>query len=195
MLTSITPLGERGRGNRWTVTVAAYALGSVLGGVTTGALLGLLGGPLVSRLPGTVVLTAAAGACLLAAGADLSGRVRGGARQVDEDWLTRYRGWVYGLGFGYQLGLGVVTVVTSAATYAVLLLALLSGGPAAGAVLGAVFGAARAAPALGLRGATDPPRLRELARRLERRARPAARATVAALALGGALLAVGAWAP
>lgn len=36
-------------------------------------------------------------------------RLPGPARQVDEDWLARYRGWVYGAGFGTQLGLGVVT--------------------------------------------------------------------------------------
>jgi hypothetical protein len=27
-------------------------------------------------------------------------------RQVDERWLTTYRGWVYGAGFGFQLGAG-----------------------------------------------------------------------------------------
>ena len=193
MLTSITPLGERGRGNRWGVTIAAYLVGSVLGGVTTGAVLGLLGSPLVGLLPATAVLGLAAAACLAAGALDLS-RVRlpGGARQVDEDWLSRYRGWVYGVGFGYQLGLGVVTVVTSAATYAFLLVALLSGGPLAGALLGAAFGLARALPALGLRRATDPERLRSLARRLERRARTAARATAVVLLSGGAALTLGA---
>ena len=41
----------------------------------------------------------------------------GPRRQVNERWLDEYRGWVYGLGFGAQLGLGVTTVITSAATY------------------------------------------------------------------------------
>ena len=43
---------------------------------------------------------------------DLSNRtVPGPRRQVDERWLDRYRGWVYGVGYGSQLGLGIVTVV------------------------------------------------------------------------------------
>ena len=40
MLTSITPLGERGRGHRYAVTMTAYVLGCLLGGATTGVLLG-----------------------------------------------------------------------------------------------------------------------------------------------------------
>ena len=115
MLTSITPLGERGRGQRYAVTMTAYVVGCLLGGATTGLLLGSLG----ALLPALPVLLLAGTVCLAAALADLRG-VRIGRRQVDEDWLTRYRGWVYGAGFGYQLGLGVVTVVTSAATLAVL---------------------------------------------------------------------------
>ncbi len=56
-------------------------------------------------------------------------------RQVDEAWIGRYRGWVVGVGFGAQLGFGVVTIVTSSTTYAVVVLGLLFGnrrGPAAG---------------------------------------------------------------
>ena len=60
MLTSITPLGERGRGNSWAVTVAAYLVGSVLGGALTGAVLGLLGATVVTGLPGRVVVALAA---------------------------------------------------------------------------------------------------------------------------------------
>src|SRR5689334_9059412 len=121
MLTSISPLGERARGHRWGITVTAYVVASVLGGLTTGAILGLAGSWLeVSEL-------VAAAVCAVAAVADLLRRVPSLHRQVDEDWLTRYRGWVYGVGFGYQLGLGFVTVVTSAATYAMLALCLLSG--------------------------------------------------------------------
>ena len=43
MLTSITPLGEQGRGNRWAVTTTAYAVGCLLGGAVTGVALGSLG--------------------------------------------------------------------------------------------------------------------------------------------------------
>jgi hypothetical protein len=188
MLTSITPLGERGRGHRYAVTLTAYVVGCLLGGATTGTLLGLAG----SLLPTLPVLLLAAIACLAAALADLRGGLRLGRRQVDEDWLARYRGWVYGFGFGFQLGLGVVTIVTSAATVAVLALALLTQSVAAGLLLGLVFGAARAVPALLLGRADSHAQLRTLAAGLERRAPLAARATVAALALTGAALLTGA---
>lgn len=187
MLTSITPLGERGRGNRWAVTTTAYAVGCLLGGATTGAVLGAVG----ALLPALPALLLGGVVLLLAAVVDLVGRVPGGSRQVDEDWLTRYRGWVYGVGFGYQLGLGVVTVVTSAATYAVLALAVLTQSVGAGLLLGAVFGVARAVPALLLRRVSSFAELRAFASSLERAARPAARATAAVLAVGGAVLLAG----
>jgi hypothetical protein len=50
---------------------------------------------------------------------------------------------VYGVGFGFQLGLGVVTVVTTSAVYLVFAAAALSGSPAAGALIGATFGVVR----------------------------------------------------
>jgi hypothetical protein len=187
MLTSITPLGERSRGNRYAVTLTAYVLGCLLGGATTGVVLGVLG----SLLPTLPVLVLAAIACAAAAFADARGTTIG-RRQVDEDWLTRYRGWVYGLGFGYQLGLGVVTVVTSAATVAVLALALLTQSALGGLAVGLVFGGARAVPALLLGRARSHGELRTLAAALERRATLAARTTTAALALGGAVLLAGA---
>ncbi|MCW2679054.1 MAG: hypothetical protein JWM62_455 [Frankiales bacterium] len=187
MLTSITPLGERSRGNRYAVTLTAYVLGCLLGGATTGLVLGAVG----SLLPSLPVLVLAAIACAAAALADLRG-TRIGRRQVDEDWLTRYRGWVYGLGFGYQLGLGVVTVVTSAATVAVLALALLTQSAVSGLLVGLAFGGARAVPALLLGRAASHGELRSLAAGLERRAPLAARTTTAALALGSAVLLTGA---
>ena len=99
MLTSITPLGEQGRGNRWAVTTTAYAGGCLLGGAVTGLVLGAVGAALPD-LPG---LWLAGLACLLAAAADLAAttsgrRLPGGRRQVDRAWLDRYRGWVYGAG-------------------------------------------------------------------------------------------------
>ena len=191
MLTSITPLGERGRGNRWGVTVAAYATGCLLGGATTGLVLGVAG----ALLPSLPALVLGGLVCVVAAAADLApGRVPGGRRQVDEDWLASYRGWVYGAGFGYQLGLGIVTVVTSAATYAVLALAVLTQSPAAGLLVGAVFGGARAVPALLLRRIGSHGDIRAVAAVLEARAAAAARATAGALLVGGAvLLAGGVW--
>ena len=67
-------------------------------------------------------------------------------RQVDEAWIGRYRGWVVGVGFGAQLGFGLVTIITSSTTYAVVVLAVLSGPRGRGALLGGAFGLVRAVP-------------------------------------------------
>ncbi len=197
MLTSITPLGERSRGQRYAVTVTAYVLGSALGGATTGAVLGALGVLVAAPLPDPVRLALAAGVCAAAGLADAHAlrtgrRLPGGRRQVDEDWLTRYRGWVYGGAFGVQLGLGVVTIVTSATTYALLALAVLTGDLRAGAALGLAFGLVRGLPVLALRDVHAPARLREVARELAARARTAQRAAVAVLVAGAVVLAAGA---
>src|SRR5581483_10542407 len=71
------------------------------------------------------------------------GAVPGPRRQVNEGWLDQYRGWIYGLGFGAQLGLGLTTVVTSTATYAALLAALLSAHASWGAAIVGCYGALR----------------------------------------------------
>ncbi|WP_432506351.1 urease accessory protein UreH domain-containing protein [Kineococcus arenarius] len=183
MLSSITPLGERGRASRWPVTVAAYLTGSAAGGLALGTLLGLLG----ALLPLEQRAAAAVATALLAVFAAASVAVEMGRlpqlptwhRQVDEDWLHRYRGWVYGVGYGAQLGVGVVTIVTSPVLYAALALAVLGGEPLAGAAVGLVFGAVRALPVVALRGVTTPQRLARAHRGLERRA-PAARTAAAA---------------
>jgi hypothetical protein len=186
MLTSISPLGERARGNRWALTVSAYVVASVLGGLTMGAVLGAVGSLF------EVSLLVAAAVCAVAAVADLAHRLPTIRRQVDEDWLTRYRGWVYGLGYGYQLGLGVVTIVTSAATYATVALCLLSGSLAVGAAIGACFGLVRSLPILLLRRAETPERLRSIAASLERLSAGAGRATTVVLAGAAVALAVAA---
>ena len=98
---------------------------------------------------------------------------------------------MYGVGFGYQLGLGVVTIVSSAATFAVLAIALLTQSALAGALVGLVFGAARALPALLVRRVDSPDRLRRLGRGVEAHAAAAARTTVGGLAVGGSVLLAG----
>jgi hypothetical protein len=177
VLGSITPLGERGRQARWAVTVGAYILGSAAAGAALGALAGLLGDAVLGGTGTGPRLAVLAAAGLLGALAD-SGRtalrlptVR---RQVDDAWMREYRGWVYGLGFGLQLGLGVVTIVTSATVYLTFLAAFLTGSPAAGALVGLVFGAARALPVLAVRGVRTPRELGAVEGRL-RRLEPSAR--------------------
>ena len=186
MLTSISPLGERARGNRWGLTAACYVGASVVGGASMGGLLGAVGELAFPPLP-----LLAAAVLLVCAFADLTGLMPRGRRQVDEDWLTRYRGWVYGSGFGFQLGLGVVTIVTSAATYAVLALALLAGSFGVGLAVGATFGLVRALPLLALRAADTPTAVRVAAQQLDALRGVASRSTLAVLA-GAAVLLVAA---
>jgi hypothetical protein len=147
MLASIHPLGERARGQTFAVTAVAYAVGSVAGAAALGALLGAAGNATFADGRDALRLGLLALAALLAALVDRSGRrVPSWRRQVNEDWLTQYRGWVYGLGFGLQLGLGVVTIVTTAAVYLTWVGAFVAGSPILGAAVGAAFGLARALP-------------------------------------------------
>jgi len=192
MLASITPLGERARGSRWGVTVAFFAAGSVVAAVAVGALAGELGrltwpGPSGRWEPRLAVLAVAlAAAIALDAGAG-GIRIPTVRRQVNEDWLREYRGWVYGLGFGFQLGLGVSTIVTTAAVYVTLVAAWLSGDPLLGAAIAGAFGAARAASLLAGAGATRPDRLVALHARMAAWRRPG---RLLAIASQGALLVI-----
>ncbi len=165
MLASINPLGERARRTRWGRTVVWYMLGSTAGGLVAGAGSGVVGAGLrwlASPSPGAVGLVVV-GACATGLLLDLG---VGGAgvpsrrRQVNENWLGRYRGWVYGTGFGFQLGTGVATTVTTSAVYVMLVLAVLSGSIGRALLIGAVFGTVRALPILAVGRADDPERLR-----------------------------------
>jgi hypothetical protein len=193
MLSSITPLGERGRGRRWAATVVAFIIGSVAGGAALGGLSALAGALLAGLVEpaAPVVLVAAA---LAAAGGFLADLLPGRLpvptvrRQVNEDWLETYRGWVVGVGFGAQLGAGLATIVTTAAVHLVFALALLTGNVRAGLALGGLFGLARALPLLAAASATGPARLAEMHGRLERLAPVAHRLTVALLGLAALCL-------
>ncbi|TML27281.1 MAG: hypothetical protein E6G30_07290 [Actinobacteria bacterium] len=150
MLASITPLGQRSRHSSWGVTVTAFVVASTVTGGALGAAAGWLGG-LSAGGHGQLRVWLLAGA--LAAGLLLDAGVRGlrppsPRRQVNEDWMYEYRGWVYGAGFGAQLGLGVATIVSTAAVYVTFAAALLSGGALTGALVGACFGLVRGASIL-----------------------------------------------
>lgn len=191
MMASINPLGERARGNRWWRTAVALAAGCTLGGAALGAGAGGLGWAAahLAAPAGMAAVAAAAGLAVAAGVVELGGwPVPTVRRQVDEAWLTRYRGWVYGAGFGLQLGAGLATTVTTAAVYACVgLTALLgaTGDVAAAVAIGALFGLVRAVPVLAGRGLHDPVRLR---RRVGRMAAAAGAARVGA---GAALCLLG----
>ena len=187
MLSSISPLGERARNSRWWLTTTAYLLGSLAGGLVMGGLAALLGSALpdsVRTSPWTLVVVAVL--MLVGLVFDLRGpqSLPSWRRQVSVDWLTRYRGWVYGGGFGVQLGFGLVTIITSATTYAVVLLAALTGHLGAGLAVGATFGVVRALPSLLLARVDDREGLHRVFIRVEQWTNPAA--VIAKVALGGA---------
>jgi hypothetical protein len=194
MLASISPLGERARGNRWSRTAAWYVAGSLAGGALLGAACGAIGALLrVTVAPSAtalaVLVLASAGTATVMELGILGARVPSNHRQVDEDWLGKYRPWVYAGGFGLQLGLGVATIVTTATVYLVIVLAVLSGSVSTALLVGATFGLARALPIVVVRDVSDPGALRQVLRRVQSRAAVARRVALGAL-VGLAVLAL-----
>lgn len=172
MLGSLTPLGERSRGSNWAVTVGFYSAGAIAGGIILGGALGLLGSQLSPLASLPTAVTELSFGLLLLLGLGLDRRLFGLRlptlkRQVDEHWMYRYRGWVYGGGFGLQLGLSVVTIVNSSAIYAALVAALLTASPLYGAIIIGVLASIRGLSALTVARITQPVQLRVLHRRLE----------------------------
>lgn len=194
MLSSIHPLGERARQNRWWVTVTAFTVGAMTSGAGIGAALGWLGSLLPDAKPGPML--AATALVAVTAGALDIARVKppGPARQVNETWIGAFRGWVYGGGFGLELGLGFFTYVVTWGVYATYVAAALTTTPLAGAVVGLVFGLGRSV-SLWLAAVVDrPSRLTSFNRRLVlagpvvRRASGLGLAVMGTLVLAGGLL-------
>lgn len=190
MLSTITPVTEASRQRRYPFTVAWFLLGALAGGATLGLLAATLAvGAAALDLTATTALGALAALALIAAafdarsfGLDLPGH----GRQVNESWLTRYRSWVYGLGFGWQIGAGLATYIVTAAVYLTVVAAALTGSPAVAFGICLAFGTVRGlAIFLGVRLTTQS-RLVEFHRRFEAAREPSRRVTI------GALLAVGA---
>lgn len=176
MLSSIHPLGERARGNKWGATVTYYLVGSIIGGVAMGAALGGVGELLnaIVKPQLTTVGWIVVAACVLSALLDLLPvSVPSPERQVSEAWMGRYRSWVYAGGFGFQLGMGVTTFVKTASIYLLWLLALLSGSVMIGMAIGGWFGLLRGAALLTVSRVRDPGRLREYFKKMASLARPA----------------------
>jgi hypothetical protein len=144
MLSTVTPIGEASRGHRYPATAASFIGGAVLGGATLGALMAGL-----AALVGAVSPSdrAVAIAVIVASIVTIASDVRLGgfslpkiARQVNETWLDRYRGGVYGVGFGWQIGVGLSTYVMTAAVYLMIVLGALTARPLVALALGSGFG-------------------------------------------------------
>ena len=183
MLTSISPLGERARANRWSLTVTWLVMGTLVGGASLGAVLGALGRSLPVTLDEGWRLSALALAGIAAAVWDLKVRRFPVRRQVNEDWLSAFRPWVYGLGYGLQLGAAVVTAVNTALIPMFMLAALLTRDPASGLLIGAAFGAMRGLTVTLNRRVRNAADLRRLHHRLDNLAHSARRLGALAAAL------------
>jgi hypothetical protein len=193
MLSSITPLSESGRGHRYWVTVTWFIVGALLGGLTLGAV-AALGALAVSGLGFSTIASAAL--VLLVGVVTLASDLRVGGfhlpenpRQVDRTWLDRYRPWVYGIGFGWQLGVGVATFVMSASVYLMVVVAAATGEPMLALATVTMFGLIRGLAILPAAGVRTPTDLGELHRRFER-FRPASRVVALAGQIGVLALAV-----
>lgn len=196
MLSSISPLGERSRGTSFTRTAIAYVIGSVASAVLVGALLGALGSLVPDEARSSLPVLGGL-ALLLLVGLVLDIRSGGHGvpswrRQVDREWIGRYRGWVTGLGFGLQLGLGFVTIITSTTTYAVFAAELLTGRWWAGALIGLAYGLVRALPLVLVRRVDTPERLHDTFALLDRWALPADRLARTSLFLAALVIGAGA---
>jgi hypothetical protein len=201
MLGSISPVGEAARGQRWWLTTTAYIVASVLGGAAVGLALGALGLGIaaVSRPSEPARLAALAAVALLGAAIDagiLRWRWPTWRRQVNEAWLTEYRGWVYGAGFGLQLGSGFATIVPAVVTYTAFASAVLSLSPLGGLAVGGAFGLVRSVPVLATATLRTATQLYATTQRVEAAERQAGRVVVAGqlavatIALAVALVAV-----
>jgi hypothetical protein len=147
MLATITPLAERGRGHRYRTTATWFVVGSVLGGASLGIFMALIAtavgalGPSGAELASVAVL---AGALTVAADARIGGfRLPVHHRQVNERWLDQFRPWVYGAGFGWQIGTGLATYIKTCAVYLMIVLAALTGSPGVALLAGVLFGLVR----------------------------------------------------
>jgi hypothetical protein len=186
MLASINPLGERARRQNYPVTAGAYIASSTLAAGVLGAVLGAVGRPVARPTIAVPVIVLIAGVGLACDARIFGWRVPGPRRQVNENWLATYRGWVYGVGFGAQLGAAFTTIVSASATWVAFACALLSGSAARGAFIGATFGLVRAVPILLTMRVREPSALYACVRRIG-----AVRPTIARLTTGaqfGAIL-------
>jgi hypothetical protein len=179
------------------MTVAAYLAGSVTGGALAGGLAGSIGWAMFALVdpPAIAVLAGAGVLALLALAFDLrlgGLRLPTLRRQVNEDWLNRYRGWVYGAGFGLQLGAGFATIMTTAAVPVTFAFAALTGSPLPGVLIGATFGAVRGALVLAAARVNEPSQLVQLHRRIASTAPLAARTTIVVLAIAALVAGAGA---
>lgn len=197
MLSQITPVGEASRGHRYRTTAIWYIVGAVAGGATLGALLAGLAAAvsLVGATPATLLGIAA---LLAVVGAAVDSGVLGFMppffkRQVNEYWLTKYRAWVYGSGFGWQIGAGVTTYIMTAGVFVTIAYAALTAGPLAAFSIGVFFGFARGSTVLLTSRSHTTTELFALHRRFDALGEPVRRAVIVVQLVVAVVAAGAAW--
>ncbi len=200
MLSSITPLSERGRGHRYGWTSAWFVAGAVAGGTCLGAAMAL--GAWVMRAlapwgtPTSLWIVAVLALIAAASDAGLGGwSLPIHRRQVNEQWLDRYRAWLYGSGFGWQIGVGYATYLMTAALHAMVLVGVLTADPVAALASGVLFGTVRGLAVLLSASLRTPEALARFHRRFAAAAPLSRRLTVIALLALAAVAAMTARAP
>ncbi|HLF44745.1 MAG TPA: hypothetical protein VJA46_14635 [Acidimicrobiia bacterium] len=197
MLSTITPITEQGRGRRYAATVPWYLLGAIAGGATLGGIAALAAIPVGAvDIPEMTVFAIIGLFGVVSIFSDLGVkgfRLPRHGRQVDRLWLDHYRSWVYGTGFGWQIGVGLATYIVTTAVYVTVLIAILTGSPIQALTIGLVFGGVRGLAIFLGAGATSLDKLHELHRSLTR-FEPASRVVMFAIQAVVATLAIGeAW--
>ena len=199
MMSTITPIGERGRGHRYGATACWFVLGGVLGGLCLGGLGAAAAVAIGSVHPSSVALgSVAAAAALVGAAFDvgLAGlRLPGTRRQVNERWLDRFRSGIYGVGFGWQIGIGLATFVMTAGVYLVIVLGALTCDPWVAVALGAAFGTVRGMAVLLTRHVRSPEQLRAFHRRFDALGDGSRRAMVLAQLVSAVAITAVLWPP
>ena len=125
--------------------VAAYLVGSLAGGATTGLLLGLVGLGAQS-LSGPIVVGTAGAVGIFAMALELRLRVRPlpeRARQVPRRWLDWQSRELTALAFGAMIGAGFLTRLEHASAYVLAALAVLAPTPLTALAIGACYGLIR----------------------------------------------------
>jgi hypothetical protein len=182
MLSKITPMAEPTRNYTYRGTVAWFVVGATLGGATLGVPVALAAagiGALDLAPEVALGLAGVAAAVCAASDAQLGGfRLPGHRRQVDDTWLDTYRSWVYGGGFGWQIGVGLATFIVTAAVYLTMVLAALTGSPVVAFAICLLFGFTRGLAVLISRTATSPERLGRLHQRFDALAPVSRRLTI-----------------
>jgi hypothetical protein len=183
MLSSLNPVSETARGNRFWLTAVWYVAGALVGGALLGAGCavaavgwGRTGVPTTT----TWAIVLAAALITLASDTAVFGRsLPEHPRQVDERWLVKYRRWIYAAGYGVQIGTGFATYIMTAAVYLLAALAILTGDPAEAFAVCLAFGAVRGLTIVVAAGARTPERLRSAHRRISALAAGSLRVCVA----------------